>query len=122
MEDILYLFEQYPIFEGFWTNIQLAIWASIAAFIFGVVLALFRVSPVRSLSWLRAALINVVRNTPVTVLVVMAVLVLCGQRQVNMPSNLDMNFFILASIALAVYHPPFCAEAIRSGVNTVPVG
>ncbi|HIW45548.1 MAG TPA: ABC transporter permease subunit [Candidatus Yaniella excrementigallinarum] len=122
MEDILYLFEQYPIFEGFWTNIQLAIWASIAAFIFGVVLALFRVSPVRSLSWLSAAFINVVRNTPLTVLVVMSVLVLWGQLQINMHSNFEMNFFILATIALSVYHAPFFAEAIRSGVNTVPVG
>src|SRR5699024_12376630 len=78
--------------------------SSIAAFIFGVVLALFRVSPVRSLSWLSAAFINVVRNTPLTVLVVMSVLVLWGQLQINMHSNFEMNFFILATIALSVYH------------------
>lgn len=122
MEDILFLFEQYPIFEGFWTNIQLAFWASISAFTLGVILALFRISPVRSMSWLSAAFINLVRNTPLTVLVVMAVLVFWGQLQISMHSNFDTNFFILATIALSVYHAPFFAEAIRSGVNTVPLG
>lgn len=122
MEDILFLFEQYPIFEGFWTNIQLAFWASISAFSLGVILALFRISPVRSMSWLSAAFINVVRNTPLTVLIVMAVLVFWGQLQINMHSNFDTNFFILATIALSIYHAPFFAEAIRSGVNTVPQG
>ena len=122
MEDILFLFEQYPIFEGFWTNIQLAFWASISAFTLGVILALFRISPVRSMSWLSAAFINVVRNTPLTVLIVMAVLVFWGQLQINMHSNFDTNFFILATIALSIYHAPFFAEAIRSGVNTVPHG
>ena len=122
MEDILFLFEQYPIFEGFWTNIQLAFWASISAFTLGVILALFRISPVRSMSWLSAAFINLVRNTPLTVLVVMAVLVFWGQLQISMHSNFDTNFFILATIALSIYHAPFFAEAIRSGVNTVPPG
>src|SRR5699024_629383 len=110
MEDILYLFEQYPIFEGFWTNIHLAIWASIAAFIFGVVLALFRFSAFRSLCCLSAAFITVVGSTPLTVLVLMSVLVLWGQLKINMPSNFAMNFFILAPLALSVYHAPFFAE------------
>jgi len=122
MEDILYLFEQYPIFEGFWINLQLAFWSSIAAFTLGVILALFRISPVRSLSWLSATIINIVRNTPLTVLVVMAVLVFWGQLQISMHSDFDTNFFILATIALSIYHAPFFAEAIRSGVNTVPPG
>src|SRR5690625_182527 len=122
MEDILFLFEQYPIFEGFWTNIQLAFWASISAFTLGVILALFRISPVRSMSWLSAACINLVRNIPLTVLVVMAALVLWGQRQIRMHSDPNTNVFILATIALSIYHAPFLAAAIRSGVNTVPLG
>lgn len=122
MDDVLYLFEQYPIFEGFWTNIQLAFWSSIAAFTLGVILALFRISPVRSLSWLSAAFINLVRNIPLTVLIVMSVLVFWGQLQINLHSNFDTNFFLLATIALSIYHAPFFAEAIRSGVNTVPQG
>ncbi len=122
MEDILFLFEQYPIFEGFWTNIKLAFWSSISAFTLGVILALFRISPVRSLSWLSAAFINLVRNIPLTVLVVMAVLVFWGQLQISLHSDFNTNFFLLATIALSMYHAPFFAEAIRSGVNTVPLG
>src|SRR5690625_642164 len=122
MEDILFLFEQYPIFEGFWTNIKLAFWSSISAFTLGVILALFRISPVRSLSWLSAAFINLVRNIPLTVLVVMAALVFWGQLQISLHSDVHTNFCLLATIALSMYHAPFFAEAIRSGVNTVPLG
>src|SRR5690625_7968575 len=110
MEDILYLFEQYPIFEGFWINLQLAFWSSIAAFTLGVILALFRISPVRSLSWLSATIINIVRNTPLTVLVVMAVLDFWVQLQIRMHSVFDTHYFILATIALSIYHAPRSEE------------
>lgn len=122
MEDILFLFEQYPIWEGFWTNLALAFWSSIAAFTLGVILAMFRISPVRSLGWFSATVINLVRNTPLTVLVVMAVLVFWGQLHITMHADFETNFFLLATIALSIYHAPFFAEAIRSGVNTVPLG
>lgn len=122
MEDILFLFEQYPIWEGFWTNIRLAFWSALFAFTLGVILALFRISPVRSMSWLSATFINLVRNVPLTVLVVMGVLVFWGQLHITLHPDFGTNFFMLATIALSIYHAPFFAEAIRSGVNTVPLG
>src|SRR5690625_4594142 len=122
MEDILFLFEQYPIFEGSWTNIKLAFWSSISAFTLRVICTLFRISPVLSRSWLRAACINLVRIIPLTVLVVMAVLVFWRQLQIRLHSDFNTNFFLLATIALSIYHAPFFSEAIRSGVNTVPLG
>ena len=94
MEDILFLFEQYPIWEGFWTNIRLAFWSALFAFTLGVILALFRISPVRSMSWLSATFINLVRNVPLTVLVVMGVLVFWGQLHMTLHSDFDTNFFM----------------------------
>lgn len=122
MDGFLSLFGDYPVVEAFWINIQLAFFAGISAFLLGVVLALFRISPVPSLQWVGTAYVNTVRNTPLTVIMVMGILVVWGQLNIIFSGSFDRNFFILAVICLAVYHAPFFCEAIRSGVNTVPVG
>jgi glutamate transport system permease protein len=56
-----------------------------------------------------------VRNTPLT-------LVLFGCAFVLPYLQFRPGFFTLAAIGLSVYTSPFVAEAIRSGVNGVPVG
>lgn len=122
MEGLITLYQDYPVLEAFWMNIRLAVLACLLAFVMGVVLALFRISPVPSLQWIGAAYVNVVRNTPLTVIMVMGVLVVWGQLNVTLSENFDRNFFIFAVLGLAVYHAPFFCEAIRSGVNTVPLG
>jgi glutamate transport system permease protein len=122
MEGYLTLLERYPVFEAFWMNIQLAFYSVIAAVILGLILAIFRISPVPSLQWVGAAYVNTVRNTPLTVIMVMGALVVWGQLQISFSGNFDRNFMVLAIIALSIYHAPFFCEAIRSGVNTVPMG
>lgn len=51
MESLTTLFEQYgsQIPVAFWMNIKLTVLAAIGSFVLGVVLALFRISPVASL-------------------------------------------------------------------------
>ena len=44
------------------------------------------------------------------------------QLQLNLSSDFDFNFFLWAIVGLSVYHAAFVCEAIRSGVNTVPLG
>lgn len=122
MDGFISLLTDYPVLEGFWMNIQLAFYAGIASFLLGVILALFRISPVRSLNWIGTTYVNVILNTPLTVIVVMGTLVLWGQLHISFSSDFETNFFIIAIICLAIYHSTIFCEAIRSGVNTVPVG
>jgi len=53
---------------------------------------------------------------------VLGVLAVWGQLKVTFFSSFDLNFFTYAVIALTLYHASFVCEAIRSGVNTVPLG
>jgi glutamate transport system permease protein len=81
-----------------------------------VVIAGFRVSPVPPLRYFGAAWVTLLRNTPLTLLFFVAVLVL---------PRLGMNtwsFFQLAVLALSCYTSAFICEAVRSGINTVPLG
>ncbi|MCV7557979.1 ABC transporter permease subunit [Micrococcus luteus] len=107
---------------AFWTNIRLAFLATLGSFALGVVLALFRISPVPSLRALGTAYVNVVRNTPLTIIMLLGVLAVWGQLKISFSSDFTLNFFIYAVIALSLYHAAFMCEAIRSGVNTVPLG
>lgn len=121
-EQLSTLFATYDVIGAFWTNVQLTFWAAIGSFVLGSLLALMRISPVPSLRWAGTAYVHLVRNTPLTILMTLAILGVWTQFQLSLATSFELNFFIYAVIVLAIYHAAFVCEAIRSGVNTVPVG
>lgn len=121
-EQLSTLFTTYNVLGAFWVNVQLTFWAAIGAFVIGSVLALMRISPVPSLQFVGTAYVHIFRNTPLTILMTLAILGVWTQFQLQLVSSFEANFFIYAVIVLAIYHAAFVCEAIRSGINTVPVG
>jgi glutamate transport system permease protein len=122
VENYLSLFETYDVPAAFWVNIQLSFWAAIWALAIGTVLALFRISPIPSLQWFGAAYVNIFRNTPLTIILAFGFLGLFSVMQISLASDLNLSLFRIAIVGLALYHAAFVCEAIRSGVNTVPLG
>ncbi len=122
LSQFLSLFSQYNVPTAFWVNIKLTFFAAIIALVIGTVLAVMRISPLPSLRWAGTTYVNVFRNTPLTIIIVFCVLGLWGQLGVVLSSDFNENFFRLAVLGLAVYHAAFVCEALRSGVNTVPIG
>lgn len=121
-EQIGFLFTSYDIPAAFWVNIQLSFWAAIGALVIGTVLGLMRVSPVPSLRWLGTSYVTLLRNTPLTVIMLFLVLGVWGQLKIELASDFNTNFFLFAIVGLAIYHAAFVCEAVRSGINTVPLG
>jgi glutamate transport system permease protein len=110
--------------EGFLGTVTLSLVAGLLATFFGLVLASMRVSPIPVLRAAATAYINVVRNTPLT-LVFLAVSVGFPvlDIQFTLLEPLGYNtFFVFAVVALASYTSCFVAEAVRSGINAVPPG
>ena len=122
MNGFIELFADYDVLGAFWMNIKLTAISAVGAFILGTILALFRISPVASFRTIGTAYVNIVRNTPLTIIMVLGVLAVWGQLKIEFFSDFSLNFFTYAIIALSLYHPSFVCEAIRSGVNTVPLG
>ncbi|HEY5743481.1 MAG TPA: amino acid ABC transporter permease [Terrimicrobiaceae bacterium] len=81
----------------------------------GTVVASLRVSPFGSFRALAAIYTEVLRNTPLTL-----VFFFCAFVLPKIGVILDFQF--AAIVALTVYTAPFIAEALRSGINGVPVG
>lgn len=108
--------ENLPVFlEGFGKTLGLLVASGLLALALGTVIAAMRISPVGSLRGFATVYTELVRNTPLTL-----VLFFCG---VLLPSlGFPPNYFGLAVLGLTIYTSPFFAEAIRSGINGVPIG
>jgi len=101
--------------QGFVTTLALTVLSSALALALGTLLAAMRVSPVPTLRGAGTAYVEIVRNTPLTVVFFFAVFVLPQL-------DIGLSFFAFAVIAVTVYHAAFFCEAVRSGINAVGVG
>ena len=124
MIDIL---SRYDILGAFWMTIQLTLFSAVGSLIIGTILVIMRVSPVAVLRNLGAFYVNVVRNTPLTLILVFLSVAVFGVLGLMLatrgePGSIAANAFRWAVIGLSVYHAAFVCEALRSGVNTVPLG
>jgi glutamate transport system permease protein len=103
------------VLEGFSQTLLLLIYGGIGASLIGMLIAFMRISPIGALRVTATAYTELVRNTPLT-LVFFLIIIVLPVLQLGVPS------FLGAVIALSVYTAPFVAEAVRSGINGVPLG
>ncbi|MDT5154797.1 MAG: glutamate transport system permease protein [Mycobacterium sp.] len=123
------VFSEYQgrIFEAFWTTIQLTVFSAVGALILGTVLAAMRLSPVPMLNWLGTTYVNIVRNTPLTLIILFCSFGLAQTLGITLVdsqsvTSIEDSNFRLAVLGLTVYTAAFVCETVRSGVNTVPLG
>jgi len=123
------IFSEYSgrIFEAFWTTIQLTVLSAVGALILGTLLAAMRLSPVPMLNWLGTAYVNVIRNTPLTLIILFCSFGLSQTLGITLvdsqsTTSIEDSNFRLAVLGLTVYTAAFVCETVRSGVNTVPLG
>ncbi|OZV79288.1 amino acid ABC transporter permease [Micromonospora echinospora] len=101
--------------DGFTNTVQLFLRAAVGSLVLGMLLGAMRVSPVPALRAFGATYVNLVRNTPLTL--VFAFLVFAVPKL-----DVNIDYFASAVIALTVYTAAFVCEVVRSGVNTVAPG
>ncbi|HKX66677.1 MAG TPA: amino acid ABC transporter permease [Intrasporangium sp.] len=116
------LFAEYNIFAAFGMTILLTVTAAVGSLVIGTVVAILRLAPVAVFQRTGSFYVNTVRNTPLTLIIIASNIVMAVNLGFNFSDDLARNNIIWAIIALSVYHAAFVCEAIRSGVNTVPVG
>jgi len=111
---------------AFWVTIKLTFFSAIGALVLGVVLTAMRVSPVAILRGLARTYIEIVRNTPLTLIILFCSIGLYQNLGLALaPENdnfIKNNNFWLAVLAFVIYTSTFVAESLRSGINTVHFG
>jgi len=127
--EIYSIFSQYrdQIFAAFWVTIKLTAYSGLAALVLGTALAAMRLSPVPMLRWVGAGYVNILRNTPLTLILLFCSFGLAQTLGITLadprsPTSLADSNFRLAVLGLAVYTAAFVCESVRSGVNTIPIG
>lgn len=97
------------------TTIVLTLASFAVAMVVGTVVAAFRVSPVPPLRAAGAFWVQVLRNTPLTVLLLLFVF---GFTKIG----LQYSFEVSSIIVFGAYTSAFVAETVRSGINAVALG
>ncbi|CAJ1505743.1 amino acid ABC transporter permease [[Mycobacterium] holstebronense] len=123
------MFTEYwgQILQSFTVTVELAVLSGTLALILGTGLAAMRLAPVPVLRWLGGGYVHLVRNTPLTLLLLLCSFGLAQTLGVSLtdpqsPTSIDDSNFRLAVLGLSVYTASFVCEAVRSGVNTVGIG
>lgn len=125
LEGLGELLAEYDVLGAFWMTIKLTVISAIGALLLGTVVAVMRVSPVAVLRAAGSAYVTLVRNTPLTLIVFFCAFgfyITLQYRIGAQDSPIDVQNFRWGILGLSIYHASFVAEAIRSGINTVPKG
>jgi len=108
---------------AFWMTVKLTFFSGIGSLVWGTLLAAMRVSPVPLMRGFGTAYVNIVRNIPLTVIILFCSLGLADIFHVTMgASDFKVQGFRLAILGFTAYTAAFVCEALRSGINTVPMG
>ncbi|MFF5226740.1 amino acid ABC transporter permease [Dactylosporangium sp. NPDC000521] len=99
----------------FWETVKLFLISAVGSLVLGTLLVAMRVSPVPALRAFGSSYVLLLRNTPLTLIFALQVFALPKL-------GVNFEFFTGACVALTAYTSAFVCEALRSGINTVPVG
>ncbi|WP_308294983.1 amino acid ABC transporter permease [Streptomyces sp. NK08204] len=113
----------YDVLGAFWMTVKLTALSAVGSLVWGTLLAAMRVSPVPLMRGFGAVYVNIVRNIPLTIIILFSSLGLADVFGVTMgTSDFKTQGFRLAVLGLVAYTAAFVCEAIRAGINTVPLG
>ncbi len=101
--------------QGFTMTLRLTVFSAVLALVIGTFLGACRVSPIPTLRAFGTAYVEILRNTPLTLVFFFFVFV-------APVIGLKIPFFASAVVSCSLYTAAFVCEAVRSGVNSVGVG
>lgn len=111
-----FLIDNFALFaDAFGSTLLLSVLAGLLALVLGTILAGMRVSPITPLRGLATFYVEVLRNTPLTVVFFF---IIFGLPEIDTV----VPFFTGAVLAVGLYTAAFVCEAIRSGINSISPG
>ncbi|MBA2872978.1 putative glutamine transport system permease protein [Anoxybacillus calidus] len=101
--------------QGFGHTVKASLLALLGSLLIGIVIAVFRIAPVRPLNWFGAAYVEFIRNIPLILVVFVFFF--------GFPAlGVRLDSFTAGTLGLTVYTAAFIAEVIRAGILSVPKG
>ncbi|MFF4773525.1 amino acid ABC transporter permease [Microtetraspora fusca] len=107
---------------GFLENVKLSLICGALALVLGTILVSARVAPTPVLRAAGTLYVNIVRNTPLTLVLAFSSLGLSDTIGLIFSDTPSTNSFWLVVLGLSAYTGAFVCETLRAGINTVPLG
>ena len=107
---------------GFLKNLELAGLCAVFSLVLGTILTAMRVAPSPVVRVAASIYVNVLRNTPLTLVLAFAGVGLSDTLGLTFSSTPSTNSFWLVVLGLSAYTSSFVCEALRAGINSVPLG
>lgn len=103
---------------GFWDTLRAALAAILLSMVFGLGLAMGRMSDIAPIRWATTVFVEFFRAVPVLIMMIFSFYYL----SVNSPTTSGWNPFFGVIIGLTLYNSSVICEIIRSGVSSLPNG
>ena len=101
---------------GFKNTIIMFVISAVLSLALGILLGVLRISPSPAMRAVATVYVNVVRNTPLALLMMFFAL---GYPKLGLP---QLDYMTLAVSALVLYTASYVAEVFRSGINSIDTG
>jgi glutamate transport system permease protein len=110
------------ILDGFIKTLWLLLLSGTIAAVLGTIVVAMRVSPIGILRFAGTSYVNVFRNTPLLLILLIVAFAAPDLGFTYEVNNYFNFFFISATLGLGLYAAAFVCEALRSGINSIPIG
>nr|WP_295974610.1 amino acid ABC transporter permease [uncultured Bacillus sp.] len=104
------------ILQGVWVTLQIAFFAGLLGFVFGIILSLFKISKIRVLNLIADVYTSIFRGTP---LVLQLMIIYFGSPQLI---GYQIEPYTAAIISFALNSTAYISEIIRGGIQAVDKG
>ncbi len=111
------------LWDGMKISLQITIIAVIAGIVWGTLLALMRLSPIKPLSWFAAGYVNLFRAVPLVMVLLWFFLIVPHllESLFGFPRGSDMRLGS-AMAGFALFEAAYYSEIMRAGIQSVPKG
>lgn len=111
------------LWEGMKVSLQIALTAVVVGIVWGTLLAMMRLSPIKPVSLFAAGYVNLFRAVPLVMVLLWFFLIVPKfiEQLFNLPGGTDMRL-ASAMIGFALFEAAYYSEIIRAGIQSVPKG
>ena len=111
------------LWEGMKVSLEITAIAVVVGIVWGTLLAMMRLSPVKPLSWFAAGYVNLFRAIPLVMVLLWFFLIVPQvlRGAFNLDPNTDVRL-TSAMIGFALFESAYYSEIIRAGIQSVPKG
>ncbi len=109
--------------QGMVISVQITLTAIVFGVVWGTLLAMMRLSSIKSLQWFAATYVNFLRSIPLVMVLLWFFLIVPQllQKLFNLSASQDLRM-LSALVAFSLFEAAYYAEIIRSGIKSVARG